>query len=423
MGQCVARCGRGSHHHHHHGHHHQGHHHHHHANGAAHSGGNGAAKPGRGPTLRGGGHCRSDATAVTSEEAQNGGGPVRAAAAATAAAAAGPKRRTSWLGDVVGGVVGGSCVGAGCPLGNAGEHGYGGGGGGGVQERRVEELFRRYRDERDDAVLEEGVHRLCHDLGSEPADFTALALAWKFNACTDCQFTRDEFFSGCRSMRADSLRSLRSRLPDLFSDLRHEDSFRDFYRYAFHLGLAAADAAADDAAAAASTAAASSADPGRRRRCVPLGAAAELWRRVYAREGPPLLGLWLLFLGENPGGVRGVSRDTWLMFPSFAHAAGPDLAGYAEDEAWPSLFDAFAEWARGRDGRDRPRGGEGGDGGDGGGDGAGRDAEEEEGGARREKRGGRSCRPRGGEEARGGATPWACVERRSAAGEAAAQDG
>ncbi|XP_078474692.1 DCN1-like protein 3 [Lampetra planeri] len=235
----------------------------------------------------------------------------------------------------------GHCVGAGCPLGNAGEHGYGGGGGGGVQERRVEELFRRYRDERDDAVLEEGVHRLCHDLGSEPADFTALALAWKFNACTDCQFTRDEFFSGCRSMRADSLRSLRSRLPDLFSDLRHEDSFRDFYRYAFHLGLAAADG----------------------RRCVPLGAAAELWRRVYAREGPPLLGLWLLFLGENPGGVRGVSRDTWLMFPSFAHAAGPDLAGYAEDEAWPSLFDAFAEWARGRDGRDRPRGGEGGEGG------------------------------------------------------------
>ncbi|CAN0356866.1 unnamed protein product [Lampetra planeri] len=422
MGQCVARCGRGSHHHHHHGHHHQGHHHHHHhANGAAHSGGNGAAKPGRGPTLRGGGHCRSDATAVTSEEAQNGGGARPCRRRRHRRRRRGAQAAHQLAGGRGGGRRGGQLRGGWLPAGE--RRGARIRGRRRVQERRVEELFRRYRDERDDAVLEEGVHRLCHDLGSEPADFTALALAWKFNACTDCQFTRDEFFSGCRSMRADSLRSLRSRLPDLFSDLRHEDSFRDFYRYAFHLGLAAADAAADDAAAAASTAAASSADPGRRRRCVPLGAAAELWRRVYAREGPPLLGLWLLFLGENPGGVRGVSRDTWLMFPSFAHAAGPDLAGYAEDEAWPSLFDAFAEWARGRDGRDRPRGGEGGDGGDGGDDGAGRDAEEEEGGARREKRGGRSCRPRGGEEARGGATPWACVERRSAAGEAAAQDG
>nr|XP_032832105.1 LOW QUALITY PROTEIN: DCN1-like protein 3 [Petromyzon marinus] len=393
MGQCVARCGRGSHRH---GHRHR------HANGTAHGGGNGAAKPGRGPTLRGGGGRRSDAAAVNSEEAQNGG-PARATAGTAATAGAGPKRRTSWLGDVVGGVVGGSCVGAGCPLGNAGEHGYGGGGGGGVQERRVEELFRRYRDEHEDAVLEEGVQRLCHDLGSEPADFTALVLAWKFNACTVCQFTRAEFFSGCRSMRADSIRSLRSRLPDLFSDLRHEDSFRDFYRYAFHLGLADAD----DGGAACR-----------------WGAAAELWRRVYARDAPPLLGLWLLFLGENPGGVRGVSRDTWLMFPSFAHAAGPDLAGYAEDEAWPSLFDAFAEWARGRDGQDRPRVAEGGDGGGGDGDaaGEGRDAEDE-GGGKRERRGGRSCRSRGGEDARGAATPWACVERRSSAGEAAAQDG
>lgn len=55
---------------------------------------------------------------------------------------------------------------------------------------RTEELFRRYKDEREDAILEEGMERFCNDLYVDPTEFKVLVLAWKFQAATMCKFTR-----------------------------------------------------------------------------------------------------------------------------------------------------------------------------------------------------------------------------------------
>ena len=55
---------------------------------------------------------------------------------------------------------------------------------------RIEELFGHYKDEQDDAVLEEGMERFCNDLCVDPAEFRVLLLAWKFQAATMCKFTR-----------------------------------------------------------------------------------------------------------------------------------------------------------------------------------------------------------------------------------------
>ncbi|MBN3311563.1 K0556 protein, partial [Atractosteus spatula] len=55
---------------------------------------------------------------------------------------------------------------------------------------RIEELFRCYKDEQDDAILEEGMERFCNDLCVDPAEFRVLVLAWKFQAATMCKFTR-----------------------------------------------------------------------------------------------------------------------------------------------------------------------------------------------------------------------------------------
>lgn len=56
--------------------------------------------------------------------------------------------------------------------------------------QRLEELFGRYRDEREDAILEEGMERFCGDLCVDPTEFRVLLLAWKFQAATMCKFTR-----------------------------------------------------------------------------------------------------------------------------------------------------------------------------------------------------------------------------------------
>uniref|UniRef100_A0A8C4R7H0 DCN1-like protein n=1 Tax=Eptatretus burgeri TaxID=7764 RepID=A0A8C4R7H0_EPTBU len=226
----------------------------------------------------------------------------------------GPKRHSSCLGEMVGG-VGGRCVGVGCPLGEAE-----------AEDGRLEQLFQRYRDEQQDVILSDGVERLCADLGLHPADFLVLAFAWKCNAATMCCFTRCEFFQGCRALRADSIKSLRAKLPAVHGELRDDAAFRDLYCFAFQFALEANEG----------------------QRALPRATAAAMWRLVFVPRPPALLPRWLVFLDENPEGVRGVSRDTWQMFLNFAQAVEPDMSGYSEDEAWPSLFDAFAEWQFGK---------------------------------------------------------------------------
>lgn len=62
--------------------------------------------------------------------------------------------------------------------------------GDGVSLARIDELFLCYKDEHEDAILEEGMERFCNDLCVDPAEFKVLVLAWKFQAATMCKFTR-----------------------------------------------------------------------------------------------------------------------------------------------------------------------------------------------------------------------------------------
>ncbi|KAJ8245821.1 hypothetical protein GJAV_G00260660 [Gymnothorax javanicus] len=187
---------------------------------------------------------------------------------------------------------------------------------------RIEELFSHYKDEQDDAILEEGMERFCNDLCVDPAEFRVLLLAWKFQAATMCKFTRKEFVEGCKAIRADSLEGICSRFPCMLLEARAEDKFKDLYRFTFQFGL----------------------DLEEGQRSLHKDIAIALWRLVFTQDTPPILERWLDFLTENPSGVKGISRDTWNMFLNFTQVIGPDLSNYSEDEAWPSLFDTFVEW-------------------------------------------------------------------------------
>ncbi|XP_015150308.1 DCN1-like protein 3 [Gallus gallus] len=188
--------------------------------------------------------------------------------------------------------------------------------------QRIGELFRRYKDEREDAILEEGMERFCNDLCVDPTEFKVLVLAWKFQAATMCKFTRKEFFEGCKAINADSIDGICARFPGLLHEAKQEDKFKDLYRFTFQFGL----------------------DSEEGQRSLHREIAIALWKLVFTQNKPPILDQWLHFLVENPSGIKGISRDTWNMFLNFTQVIGPDLSNYSEDEAWPSLFDTFVEW-------------------------------------------------------------------------------
>lgn len=194
--------------------------------------------------------------------------------------------------------------------------------GDGLSVKRIEELFCCYKDEQEDAILEEGMERFCNDLCVDPAEFRVLVLAWKFQAATMCKFTRKEFVEGCKAIQADSLEGICSRFPCMLLEAQGEENFKDLYRFTFQFGLDAEEG----------------------QRSLQREIAIALWRLVFTQDTPPILEHWLDFLSENPSGIRGISRDTWNMFLNFTQAIGPDLSNYSEDEAWPSLFDTFVEW-------------------------------------------------------------------------------
>ncbi|XP_043233225.1 DCN1-like protein 3 [Amphibalanus amphitrite] len=191
-----------------------------------------------------------------------------------------------------------------------------------VSDARLAALFEVYRDPAEDAILEDGVERLCADLELRPDEFRVLLLAWRLNAQTMCRFSRAEFVGGCRSLKVDSIRALQARLPQVAAEVAADPvKFKDLYHFTFRFGL----------------------DAELGQRILPAPMAISLWRLVFSQSEPALLEPWLRYL-EKHAQIRGIPADTWSMFLSLVEAVRPDLADYDDTEAWPSLFDDFVEF-------------------------------------------------------------------------------
>ncbi|KAJ8975300.1 hypothetical protein NQ317_011641 [Molorchus minor] len=175
-------------------------------------------------------------------------------------------------------------------------------------ETKLTSLFEQYKDENEDCILAEGIEQLCQDLQVSPDDFKVLVLAWKLNAEQMCRFTRLEFVDGLKAARADSIKSIQSRLPELTA-----------FTFRFGFGTASGQ------------------------RILPRDMAIVLWRLVFTIRELPILNRWLNFL-ETHQMIRGIPKDTWNMFLNFSEHVGNDLSCYDDNEAWPSLFDDFVEY-------------------------------------------------------------------------------
>lgn len=186
-------------------------------------------------------------------------------------------------------------------------------------DNAINKLFEEYKDKNNDAILSEGIEKLCQDLQYSPDEFPILVLAFCLDAKQMCKFTKQEFIYGLKNLNATTISDLRMRIIQIVEKLQVDvDLFKQLYRFTFHFGL-------DEGA-----------------RILNLEMAMSLWKLVYSVHTPEnnLLDRWLSFLSKE--NIRGIQRDTWLMFQNFAECF--DINSYDSDEAWPSLFDDFVEY-------------------------------------------------------------------------------
>lgn len=191
-----------------------------------------------------------------------------------------------------------------------------------VSDNTLNLLFEKYKDPNEDAILSEGIERLCRDLSYQPDEFAILVLAWCLDASQMCRFTKLEFIQGLQKMTADTIDTIRLRLEETIEKLKTDsEMFKKLYRFTFLFGL----------------------EPDHR--ILTLDMAIILWRLVFTVHKPDILKDWLYFLKKNPN-IRGIPKDTWNMFLNFAETC--DIKQYDDTEAWPSLFDDFVEHERSR---------------------------------------------------------------------------
>ena len=82
--------------------------------------------------------------------------------------------------------------------------------------------------------MSEGIEDLCIDLQLKPDEFKVLVLAWQLDAEQMCRFSRSEFLRGCRALKADSCRTIQTRLPELALALTSDpERFKELYRFTY----------------------------------------------------------------------------------------------------------------------------------------------------------------------------------------------
>ena len=79
---------------------------------------------------------------------------------------------------------------------------------------------------------------------------------------------------------------------------------------------------------------------------LPLDTAIEYWKLLLGPRWKGFIELWIEFLEKEY--KRSIAKDTWNMLYDFVGMcrADPELKGYDEEGAWPSILDSFVEFVR-----------------------------------------------------------------------------
>ncbi|KAG8087561.1 hypothetical protein GUJ93_ZPchr0010g9849 [Zizania palustris] len=102
---------------------------------------------------------------------------------------------------------------------------------------RIDQLFCTYADSSSSVIDPEGIEMLCSHLEVPHTDVRILMLAWKMGCEKQGYFTLDEWRTGLKALRADSISKLKKAFPELVQEVTRPSNFQDFYPYAFRYCL------------------------------------------------------------------------------------------------------------------------------------------------------------------------------------------
>ncbi|CAI5468935.1 unnamed protein product [Closterium sp. Yama58-4] len=203
----------------------------------------------------------------------------------------------------------------------------------------IQELFLRYKDPDSDMILVDGISRLCEDL--EPACMQCsarllpalylfpwprapcalqLVLSWHLGAATMCEYSRQEFTAGLRSLRVTSLEALKALLPSFRRELQDENVFRQIYNFAFAWAKE------------------------KGQKWLALDTAIGMWQLLLGYRSWPHVDHWCDFVRVQHN--KAISKDTWSQLFEFSRLTQGQLEQYDEGGAWPYLIDEFVDHLR-----------------------------------------------------------------------------
>lgn len=192
-----------------------------------------------------------------------------------------------------------------------------------VDRASVSTFFEAYKADNADKIDVDGMQRFCEDLAVDPSDVVMLVLAWRLEASAMCEFQRAEFVNGMLRIGADSIASLKEKLPALRRELDDAGSFRSLYAYAWDF--------------------ARSTELGQK--SLGLESAVEMWQLLLDGRFAHLA-LWLEFLSTEH--THAIPRDTWMLLYDFLESVDEKMSNYDDTAAWPVLIDDFVSWAKPR---------------------------------------------------------------------------
>jgi DCN1-like protein 1/2 len=194
-----------------------------------------------------------------------------------------------------------------------------------ANQKALDKAFLSLADpEEDDQITDEGVEKMCTDLGIDPEDPVVLVISWHMRAENMCVYTKEEFMRGMAQMQCKDLGKVKQKIPELSEELHDMEVFDAVYSWVY-------DFCKDS-----------------NKKSLQLDYAKAMWK-VMLEGRWDLIGDWLSFL-EDTKYDNPVKRDEWSMLRLFmdtVREVQPLVDGTAlqdDDVPWPVLIDEFVDY-------------------------------------------------------------------------------
>ncbi|KAF9484185.1 defective in Cullin neddylation protein 1 [Pholiota conissans] len=209
---------------------------------------------------------------------------------------------------------------------------------------KLGQLFDSYKDDEDITV--NGTIKFCEDLEVDPEDVVLLAIAYELKSPQMGVWKRQGWVDGWKSIGVDSIKGMQGAIPRLRSRLASDpEYFQKVYNHTFDFARSEGQRSLGLETAIAFW-----------NLLLPLGLSGGALAHVTTSDGDDDIKMdeegwkeyqwWFDFLNQK--GIKGVSKDTWVMFLDFIRSIDSKFSNYDMEAAWPSTIDDFVEYGKER---------------------------------------------------------------------------